>query len=135
MNSSILHALFSLTFLLKLLSPLSHAAHDVDKWPPNIPPPRARIADLDEQDRQRKRREQARNALESFTNDIQSRLYEDIYEQSSTEEEREALRHEAAQMSDWLYEEGFHEPAAVFEQKLEQMRKLTKVRRLPEKWH
>ncbi|XP_037084607.1 hypoxia up-regulated protein 1-like isoform X2 [Pollicipes pollicipes] len=86
-----------------------------------------KIADLDEQDRQRKRREQARNALESFTNDVQMRLYEELYESASTEEERDTIRQKASEMSDWLYEEGFHETAAVFEEKLEEMKKLTKA--------
>lgn len=57
-----------------------------------------RIAKLDEDDRQRKRREQARNALESFTNDIGMKLYEELYEQSSTEEEREKLRKAASEV-------------------------------------
>jgi len=84
-----------------------------------------KIADLDEQDRQRKRRELARNLLESFVNDMQTRLYEEIYEQSSTEEERGKIQKAASEMSDWLYDEGFDETAAVFEHKLEEMNKLT----------
>ncbi|XP_043238713.1 hypoxia up-regulated protein 1-like [Amphibalanus amphitrite] len=86
-----------------------------------------KIADLDEADRQRKRREQARNALESYTNELQSRLYDEPYEEASTEEERDTLRTKASEMSDWLYEEGFHETAAVFEEKLDAMKKLTKA--------
>ena len=47
---------------------------------------------LDEVDRIRHERETALNDLESFVLNVREKLYEDIYEKSSTEDEREKIR-------------------------------------------
>ena len=47
---------------------------------------------LDEVDRIKYERETALNDLESFVLNVREKLYEEIYEQSSTEDEREKIR-------------------------------------------
>ena len=47
---------------------------------------------LDDIDRIKQERETALNDLESFVLNVREKLYEEIYEKSSTEEEREKIR-------------------------------------------
>ena len=47
---------------------------------------------LDEVDRIKKERETSLNDLESFVLDVREKLYDELFEKSSTEEEREKIR-------------------------------------------
>lgn len=46
-----------------------------------------------------------KNELESFIFDTQDKLYQEIYEKCSTDEEREKIRTKFSEVSDWLYEQ------------------------------
>lgn len=86
----------------------------------------ARITDLDQLDFKRRAREEARNHLEAFVYRIQDFLYDDVVEQVSTEDERETLREQLSDASDWLYEEGEHADTAAY---VERLRKLQLLER------
>ena len=53
---------------------------------------REKLKALDEVDRIKKERETALNDLESSILDVREKLYDELYEKSSTEEEREKIR-------------------------------------------
>merc|ERR1712038_1396076 len=82
---------------------------------------------LDEIDRIKQERETSLNDLESFILNIREKLYEDIYEKSSTEEEREKINEKCAELSDWIDEEvGPFTEVEVLKSKLEEIKALTK---------
>merc|ERR1712018_312058 len=82
---------------------------------------------LDEIDRIKQERETSLNDLESFILNIREKLYEDIYEKSSTEEEREKINEKCAELSDWIDEEvGPFTEIDILKSKLEEIKALTK---------
>merc|ERR1712088_261747 len=82
---------------------------------------------LDEIDRIKQERETSLNDLESFILNIREKLYEDIYEKSSTEEEREKINEKGAELSDWIDEEvGPFTEVDILKSKLEELTALTK---------
>merc|ERR1712088_1281545 len=82
---------------------------------------------LDEIDRIKQERETSLNDLESFILNIREKLYEDIYEKSSTEEEREKINEKGAELSDWIDEEvGPFTEIDILKSKLEEIKALTK---------
>ena len=71
-------------------------------------------------------RANAFNDLESFVVDIQSKLGEELYEKSSTEEEREKIMAKCSELSDWLYDEYTDETElSVLQDKLKGLKELT----------
>ncbi|XP_058449575.1 hypoxia up-regulated protein 1 [Malaya genurostris] len=82
----------------------------------------AKIRSLNEIDRNKKRRETALNALESFVIDAQVRLDEDEYASCATADEVDSIRKSCAEISDWLYEDGADADADTYEQKLNELR-------------
>merc|ERR1712203_1311169 len=82
---------------------------------------------LDEIDRIKQDRETSLNDLESFILNIREKLYEDIYEKSSTEEEREKITEKCSELSDWIDEEvGPFTEIDILKSKLEEIKALTK---------
>jgi hypothetical protein len=68
----------------------------------------------------------ALNNLESQVIDMKVKLYEDIYEKSTTEEEREKILAKCQELSDWIDEEAtFDTEVAVLEGKLKELTDLT----------
>jgi GMP synthase PP-ATPase subunit len=64
-----------------------------------------RISDLRKKDQEKIKLAQAQNDLETFIIDTQDKLYRELYEKCSTEEERENIRTKFSEASDWLYEQ------------------------------
>jgi len=82
---------------------------------------------LDEIDRIKHERETSLNDLESFILNIREKMYEDIYEKSSTEEEREKISEKCTELSDWIDEEvGPFTETELLKSKLEEIKTLTK---------
>merc|ERR1712061_438875 len=82
---------------------------------------------LDEIDRIKQERETSLNDLESFILNIREKMYEDIYEKSSTEEEREKIAEKSTELSDWIDEEvGPFTETELLKSKLEEIKILTK---------
>lgn len=77
-------------------------------------------------EREINRRATALNNLESFVIDVQNKLYEDEYTQSSTPEEVEKIKTSCSAVSDWLYEDGSEADADTYEKKLEELKSLTR---------
>lgn len=66
------------------------------------------------------------NDLESFAIDMQAKLYEEVYEKCSTEEEREKILKKCSEISDWLYDEYTDETELkVLQSKLKEVKDLT----------
>ena len=64
-----------------------------------------RIRLLTKRDTEKKEQEAMKNDLETFIFDLQDKLYQDLFEKCSTEDEREKYRTELSEASDWLYEQ------------------------------
>lgn len=76
-------------------------------------------------DSEKTRRETALNNLESYVIDAQQKLDSEEYSTAATDKEAEEIRKACAEMSDWLYEDGFAATAEVYEEKLMELQKLT----------
>jgi len=86
---------------------LESAAVDIVDLPEtDIDIARARLLEFRELEAAKKENEGAKNMLESFVYKVQDRLYDDEVAKVSTEEERENLRTQLSETSDWLYDEG-----------------------------
>merc|ERR1712150_232912 len=82
---------------------------------------------LDEVDRIKRERETTLNDLESFVLKVKEKLYEEIYEKSSTEDEREKIQEKCTELSDWIDEEvGPFTEIELLKTKLEELKTLTK---------
>ncbi|KAK2176539.1 hypothetical protein NP493_657g01042 [Ridgeia piscesae] len=68
----------------------------------------------------------AQNELESFTVEAQDKLYQEIYEKCSTEEEREKIRTAMSEASDWIYEQDEKTPIQAYKDKLIDLQLLTR---------
>ncbi|XP_029647908.1 hypoxia up-regulated protein 1 [Octopus sinensis] len=64
-----------------------------------------RLAELKKKDEEKRALEHSKNELESYIFDMQDKLSQEDYIQCSTEEQREAIRKECSDSSDWLYEQ------------------------------
>ncbi|XP_025163651.1 hypoxia up-regulated protein 1 isoform X1 [Harpegnathos saltator] len=84
-----------------------------------------KIYNLDMHDSEKTRRETALNNLESYVIDAQQKLDSEEYSAASTEKETEEIRKACAEVSEWLYEDGFAATAEVYEEKLSELQKLT----------
>ncbi|XP_054262425.1 hypoxia up-regulated protein 1 [Macrosteles quadrilineatus] len=87
----------------------------------------AKIETLNKYDAEKSRREGALNNLESFLFDVKMKLEdEDEYKFAATETETESINKMVAELSDWLDDEGFSADAVTFENKLSELKSLTK---------
>lgn len=72
-------------------------------------------------DKQKKLREEARNALEGFVYRVQDFLYDDNVQIVATEDEIEKFREKLSETSDWLYDEGEQADTQVYNTKLREL--------------
>ncbi|GAB1866073.1 Hypoxia up-regulated protein 1 [Camponotus japonicus] len=86
---------------------------------------REKIHRLNVHDSEKTRRETALNNLESYVIDAQQKLDSEEYSAAATNEEAEQIREACAEISEWLYEDGFTATAEVYEEKLIKLQKLT----------
>ncbi|XP_071842320.1 hypoxia up-regulated protein 1-like isoform X2 [Apostichopus japonicus] len=85
-----------------------------------------KLKDLRRIQEAKRAKEQAVNNLESFIYETQEKLYEDEYLVCSLEEERDLIRANLSEASDWVYEVDADTNATVFKQKLRELKKQTK---------
>merc|ERR1719391_687772 len=77
-------------------------------------------------DKAKAEREMAFNDLESACTDMEAKLWEDIYEKCSTEEEREKIRAKCSEVSNWLYDEYNEETElSVLKSKMKEVKDMT----------
>lgn len=84
---------------------ISHAAIFIDLSDAEtneIEASKKKLADLKSKDEEKLRRDSIRNSLESFITDTKMKLFEEEYEKSSTESEREAISKVLSETSEWL---------------------------------
>ncbi|XP_071555809.1 hypoxia up-regulated protein 1 isoform X2 [Temnothorax nylanderi] len=86
---------------------------------------RDKIHRLDVHDSEKTRRETALNNLESYVIDAQQKFDHEEFSNAATEKEIEEIRKACAEISEWLYEDGFTATADVYEEKLMELQKLT----------
>ncbi|XP_011647673.1 hypoxia up-regulated protein 1 isoform X1 [Pogonomyrmex barbatus] len=86
---------------------------------------RDKIHRLDVHDSEKARRETALNNLESYVIDAQQKFDSKEFSDAATEKEIEEIRKACAEISEWLYEDGFTATAEVYEEKLIELQKLT----------
>lgn len=65
-----------------------------------------RLNDLAKKDEEKKKLAAVKNDLEAFGYDVKGKLYEEEYEQCSTEKEREEIREKITAIMDWYDEQG-----------------------------
>jgi hypoxia up-regulated 1 len=63
--------------------------------------------------------------LESFVIDVQQKIELDEYKVSIHPEEADKIKKSCNDVSEWLYEEGFEATAEIYEEKLNDLQKLT----------
>lgn len=76
-------------------------------------------------DSEKTRRETALNNLESYVIDAQQKFDSEEFSDAATDKEIEEIRKACAEISEWLYEDGFTATAEVYEEKLMELQKLT----------
>jgi len=76
-------------------------------------------------DLEKTRRETALNNLESYVIDAQQKFDSKEFSDAATDKEIEEIRKMCAEISEWLYEDGFTATAEVYEEKLMDLQKLT----------
>jgi len=85
---------------------------------------KSRLANLDEEDHRRRRREEIRNSLEAFAYSSRDLLSEDEILKITTDAQRIELKNLLETVSDWLYEEGDEASSEHLSEKLESLRAL-----------
>lgn len=85
----------------------------------------ARMLEIQMLEREKLRRENAVNSLESHVIEAQQRFEEEEYSSCATEKELEEIKTMCSEVSDWIYEDGIDAAAEVFEEKLETLTKKT----------
>ncbi|KAL6432378.1 hypothetical protein ACFW04_006768 [Cataglyphis niger] len=90
-----------------------------------LPPIEVIIHQLNVYDSEKVRRETALNNLESYVIDAQQKLDSEEYSVAATDKEIEEIQKACAEISEWLYEDGFTATAEVYEEKLMKLQKLT----------
>lgn len=85
-----------------------------------------RVSNIQTLEMNKKRKETALNALESFVIDAQMKMDQDEYKECATEAQIQAILKACSVTSDWIYEDEANEAEAiVFEEKLEELKDLT----------
>lgn len=81
---------------------------------------------LNKHDEMKKKRETALNSLESFVIDVRDKLYQEVWEDSVTEEEKEKIPAKCSEISDWIDEDFMPDTEIkVLEEKLNDIKGLT----------
>ena len=87
---------------------------------------RKKLVDLDARDEAKAAQERAMNNLETQVIDTKDKMYQEIYEKSTTDEEREKIMAKCNELSDWIDEEAtFETPVETLESKLKEITDLT----------
>lgn len=84
-----------------------------------------RITNFEKFEREKLRRENAVNALESHVIEAQERLDRKEYASCASETEKEEILKVSSEISEWIYEDGIDADVEVFEEKLEALKKKT----------
>lgn len=84
-----------------------------------------RITNFEKFEREKLRRENAVNALESHVIEAQERLDREEYASCASEAEKEDILKVSGEISEWIYEDGIDADVEVFEQKLDELKKKT----------
>ncbi|XP_042860610.1 hypoxia up-regulated protein 1-like isoform X3 [Penaeus japonicus] len=99
--------------------------HDIpDMTEEQVAASKKKLEDINTAERARHEREAARNNLESYILDAQDKLYQEDYEQASTDDQRTAIRELCSTLDEWIYDEGFDVEASVYKEKLKELSKL-----------
>lgn len=85
----------------------------------------ARMVEIQMLEREKLRRENAVNSLESHVIEAQQRFEEDEYISCATEKELEEIKTMCSEISDWIYEDGIDAAVEIFEEKLVTLTKKT----------
>ncbi|CAL1530056.1 unnamed protein product [Lymnaea stagnalis] len=85
-----------------------------------------RLSELRRVDKEKSELEKSKNELEAFIFEFQDKLSRDFHEKCSTEEEREKIRGQLSEASDWLYDQPIETKKADFTAKLKSLKELTK---------
>merc|ERR1712241_173371 len=81
---------------------------------------------LNKHDELKKKRETALNALESFVIDVRDKLYQEVWEDSVTEEEKGKISEKCSEISDWIDEDFMPDTEIkILEEKLNDLKVLT----------
>ncbi len=97
-----------------------------DFTPEQFEASKQKLRDLNVRDEAKAAKERALNSLETQVIDTKDKMYQEIYEKSTTEEEREKIMEKCTQLSDWIDEEAtFETPVDVLEGKLKELTDLT----------
>lgn len=86
---------------------------------------KTKITDLNNVDKKRAQRESALNSLEAFAVDTQMKLDMEEFAECATAELIEEVKKMCAEVSEWLYEDGYEAPTEVFEEKLAAIKEKT----------
>lgn len=84
-----------------------------------------RLHEIDVREAAKKKKEAAKNNLETFIFDARSKLSDDDVELVSTEEVREDVRAQLMDAEDWLYGDGDNAETEVYVEKLQGLKNLT----------
>merc|ERR1712223_695651 len=88
--------------------------------------PREKLEALDARDEAKAAQERAMNALETEVIDTKDKMYQEIYEKSTTDEEREKIMSKCNEISDWIDEEAtFETPVETLQSKQKEITDLT----------
>jgi len=106
----------------------------IDTPSKSITKSRELLKSYDIADKERREKEEAKNALESFLYGTREKMYEDNFIEASTEAEREALSEKLSEFGDWLYDDGENAATKEYKTRLSQLEDLRDkiVRRLQE---
>jgi len=108
--------LFELT-LTPLITGIDTTAQSISKS-------RELLKGYDLADKERREKEEAKNALESFLYGTREKMYEDSFIAASTEAERESLSEKLSEFGDWLYDEGENAATKEYKSRLNQLETL-----------
>merc|ERR1712223_345608 len=87
---------------------------------------REKLKALDARDEAKAAQERAMNALETEVIDTKDKMYQEIYEKSTTDEEREKIMSKCNEISDWIDEEAtFETPVETLQSKQKEITDLT----------
>lgn len=87
---------------------------------------RDKLLELDEKDRDKLQRDQAKNNLESFIHETKHKLYMEEYEKASTEEERNGYFVKLNEASEWFEYESDNAETKLFKDKLSELKDIVK---------
>jgi hypothetical protein len=97
-----------------------------DLTPEQLEVSRVKLLELEAQDEVKAAKERVLNSLETAVIDTKDKLYQEMYEKSSTEEEREKIFAKCTELSDWIDEDVTPDTEVeVLESKLKELTDLT----------